>query len=129
MKRKALHDVAASVRQRLLNHAKARGEDYNFTLTQYVIERFLYRLAESDHNRRFVLKGATLFCLWSREPHRATWDVDLLRKGGGTIPQMEKAETLWLRRNRPLQSFGFADLALGSRTGSRTAALVFQRRR
>jgi Nucleotidyl transferase AbiEii toxin, Type IV TA system len=91
LKTKKPVDVSASVRQRLLNRAKARSEDYNFTLSQFAIERFLYRLGVSAHKRRFVLKGASLFCLWSDEPHRATWDLDLLGKGGGTVPEIETA--------------------------------------
>jgi predicted nucleotidyltransferase component of viral defense system len=91
VKRKKPANVAESVRQQLLNRGKARGEDYNFTLSQYAIERFLYRLAESEHRQRFVLKGASLFCVWSQEPHRATWDLDLLGRGGGTISDVERA--------------------------------------
>lgn len=28
-----------------------------------------------------MLKGAKLFSLWADQPHRATWDLDLLSKG------------------------------------------------
>jgi hypothetical protein len=82
--------LAASVRQRLLDRAKARGEDYNYTLSQYAVERFLFRLSRSVHRDRFVLKGARLFCLWSENPHRATWDLDLLGRGG-SIPEVAAA--------------------------------------
>ena len=41
----------------------------------------LYRLAKSPHGARFVLKGATLFTVWTGQPHRATRDVDLLGFG------------------------------------------------
>lgn len=91
MKGKKPVDMSASVRRRLLNRAKAKGEDYNFTLSQFAIERFLYRLGVSVHKQRFVLKGASLFCLWSQEPHRATWDLDLLGRGGGTVAEIEAA--------------------------------------
>ena len=37
-------NISASVRQRLLNLRQAKREDYNALLTQYAIERFLYRL-------------------------------------------------------------------------------------
>lgn len=40
-------NTAASVKQRLLNLAMARGEDFNFLLTHYVVERLLYRLSRS----------------------------------------------------------------------------------
>ena len=57
-------NLAASVRQRLLNLARERNEDFNYLLTRYANERLLFRLAESDHRDQFVLKGATLFELW-----------------------------------------------------------------
>lgn len=87
---KELSNLAASVRQRLLNRARARGEEFNFTLSRYAIERLLVRLAASRYRERFVLKGATLFVLWSGEPHRATWDLDLLGRGGESISEMEE---------------------------------------
>ena len=57
------HDLAASVRQRLANIANDSGEDFQFVLTRFAIERFLYRLSRSAHASAFVLKGATLFQL------------------------------------------------------------------
>jgi hypothetical protein len=71
------------VRQRLLNLSRERKEDFQAVLTRYGIERFMYRLGRSSHADEFVLKGAVLFTLWTGEPHRATWDLDLL--GQGTI--------------------------------------------
>ena len=78
-------DLAASVAARLLNRAKALGEDYQTLLTSYCLERFMYRLGESDRRERFVLKGAMLLRLWSEQPYRATRDLDLLRRGEGTF--------------------------------------------
>lgn len=74
-------DLAASVRARLLNIAKAEGVDFNQVLVRYTLERFLYRLSQSPHADRFVLKGALLFTLWYDMPHRPTRDVDLLGFG------------------------------------------------
>lgn len=74
-------NVAASVRQRLLNLRQAKNIEYNALLTQYAIERFLYRLSKSDLAERFVLKGAMLFRVWSGELHRPTKDLDLLGQG------------------------------------------------
>jgi predicted nucleotidyltransferase component of viral defense system len=76
-------DVAASVRQRLLNLARERGEDFGLVLTHYALERVMYRLSVSGHREQFVLKGAMLFALWGGDPHRPTRDLDLL--GHGTI--------------------------------------------
>ena len=37
-------NLAHSVRARLLNRARARGEDFQLVLTRYALERLLYRL-------------------------------------------------------------------------------------
>lgn len=74
-------NIAASVRQRLLNLAHARGEPMELLLTRYALERLLHRLSLSPHRERFVLKGAMLLATWFDEPHRATRDVDLLGFG------------------------------------------------
>jgi len=74
-------NVGASVRQRLLNLAHARGQPMELLLTRYALERLLHRLSISPHRERFVLKGAMLLATWFDEPHRATRDVDLLGFG------------------------------------------------
>jgi hypothetical protein len=81
MKSKPPRDRAASVRQRLLNLAKERREDFNFVILRYGLERLLFRLGQSRYAGSFVLKGAMLFPLWSGSPHRATKDMDLLGSG------------------------------------------------
>jgi predicted nucleotidyltransferase component of viral defense system len=83
-------NIAASVRQRLRNLAQERQEDFQSILTRYALERFLYRLHQSEHQDRFILKGAMLFTLWSNEPHRATRDLDLLCHGDNTIALLEQ---------------------------------------
>ena len=79
--KKPPRNVAASVRQRLLNLSKASGVDYNQLLIRYAIERLLYRLSRSRHRNNFVLKGAMLFAIWEGSPHRPTQDLDLLGFG------------------------------------------------
>ena len=71
-----VRNVGASVRARLLDLARRSGDEFNFILTRYGLERLLFRLA-SSHRDQFVLKGAMLFPLWSGSPHRATHDMDL----------------------------------------------------
>lgn len=78
-------DVAASVRARLLNLAKRRGEEFQLVLSDFTTERLLYRLSVSPHADRFVLKGAMLLRLWSADRYRATWDLDLLGRGTGSV--------------------------------------------
>jgi len=74
-------NTAASVRDRLLALARERGEDFQSLLTQYGLERLLYRLSQSGYRDRFILKGAMLFVLWGNQPHRSTRDVDFLGFG------------------------------------------------
>ena len=84
-------NVAASVRARLLNVAKAQGVDFNQVLVRFALERILYRLTQSQHADRFLLKGALLFTLWYDMPHRATRDADLLGFGASDLASV--AET------------------------------------
>jgi predicted nucleotidyltransferase component of viral defense system len=74
-------NLAASVRQRLLNHARAEGVDFNYVLRRYANERFLYRLSRSAWQEQLVLKGANVFLVWSRHGFRQSRDVDLLGRG------------------------------------------------
>ena len=84
-------DLAASVRARLLNIAKAEQTDFNAVLVRYALERFLYRLSQSAHADHFVLKGAMLFNLWYAMPHRPTRDVDLLGFGASDLGAIAQA--------------------------------------
>ena len=45
-------NLAASVRQRLLNVAKKRGDAFDLILARYALERLLYRLSVSPHGER-----------------------------------------------------------------------------
>ncbi|MGB5456448.1 MAG: nucleotidyl transferase AbiEii/AbiGii toxin family protein [Gammaproteobacteria bacterium] len=81
MSDKRRKNTAASVRDRLLSLARERGEDFQLILTQYGLERLLYRLSQSGYRDRFILKGAMLFILWGDQPHRPTRDVDFLGFG------------------------------------------------
>lgn len=74
-------NLAASVLARLLSLAKQRGDDYNLVLNRFGLERLLYRLSNSPHADRFLLKGALLFAYWYDEQHRPTRDADLLGFG------------------------------------------------
>ena len=83
-------NIAASVRQRLLNLARQQREEFQAILTRYARERLLYRISQSEYRDTFLLKGATLFSVWSNEPHRATRDLDLLGYGDATVPHLEQ---------------------------------------
>lgn len=83
--RNAPKNQAASVRARLGELARRRPVEMQRLLSEFAIERLLYRLGVSAHAERFVLKGATLLKLWSDEIGRATWDLDLLGRGASGV--------------------------------------------
>ncbi len=89
-KRNELKNVATSVRDRLKKIADKNSEDYNTLLVRYAIERLLFRLSQSKHKKRFVLKGAMLFALWKATPHRVTRDLDLLGFGESSTDELQK---------------------------------------
>jgi predicted nucleotidyltransferase component of viral defense system len=70
-----------SIRQRLLNHARASGVDFQLVLDRYAVERLLYRLSVSPYRNHFLLKGAMLFAIWFDVSHRPTRDADFLGLG------------------------------------------------
>src|SRR5436190_922383 len=79
--KRAPRNLAASIRQRLLDRARARGEDFQLLLDRFAVERLLYRLSVSDVRDQFLLKGALLFTLWFNAPYRPTRDADFLGYG------------------------------------------------
>jgi len=83
-------NVPASVHQRLLNLAQQTNQDFGLLLTKYSLERFLYRLSMSPHREGFILKGALLFDLWTKHPHRPTRDLDLLGHGDASLEKYRK---------------------------------------
>ena len=71
-------NIAASIRQKLLNKAKIEKRPFNELLQYYGMERFLYRLSISAYSNKFILKGALLFRVWSTDIYRPTMDIDML---------------------------------------------------
>ena len=75
---KSPRNIPASVRQRLLNRAKSDRRPFNELLQYYAMERFLYRLSQSAHADRFILKGALMLRVWRSPELRPTMDIDML---------------------------------------------------
>jgi predicted nucleotidyltransferase component of viral defense system len=82
-------NIAASVRERLTQLARRSDEEFQYVLTRYALERFLYRLSHSKHGENFVLKGALLFQCWTQTAHRSTRDLDLLGSGAASVERFE----------------------------------------
>ena len=76
-----IKNMGASVRARLLNLSKQSRQPYDLVLNNYILERLLYRLSQTKHRDRFILKGAILFTKWFEDPLRPTRDLDFLAIG------------------------------------------------
>lgn len=84
MTRRPLVNIAQSVHQRLLTHAQKENRPFNELLQHYAIERFLYRLGQSQHTEKLLLKGALLLRVWQIPMARPTMDIDMLGRTAGT---------------------------------------------
>ena len=84
-------NVAASVRQRLMNRAREDGQDFQLILIRYALERLVLRLSRSSYAKKFILKGATLFYVWNPVSHayRPTRDLDFLMRGENSVEILE----------------------------------------
>ena len=82
-------NLAASVRDRLLKHARESKDELQLVLMHYGLERLLYRLSQSDYAGEFVVKGAMLFLVWTGEAHRSTKDLDLLALKSASTSHLE----------------------------------------
>lgn len=71
-------NIAASIHQRLLDRAKESARPFNELFQYYAIERFLYRLSQSPHAGKFILKGALMLLVWDARTSRSTMDIDML---------------------------------------------------
>lgn len=85
---KEIKNIGASVRARLLQVSKTSGQTFDLVLTRFALERLLFRLSQSPHADRFVLKGAMLMMSWFNDPHRGTRDLDLLGFGDPSAEPM-----------------------------------------
>ena len=54
---KGIQNIAASVRQKLKNKAAQDKRPFAELLQYYAMERFLYRLTQSEYAGLFILKG------------------------------------------------------------------------
>ena len=82
-------NIAASVRQKLKNRAAQDNRPFAELLQYYSMERFLYRLTQSKHSDRFILKGALMLRIWQSPEFstqsRPTMDIDMLGKTSNRV--------------------------------------------
>jgi predicted nucleotidyltransferase component of viral defense system len=78
-------NLPASVRQRLANKAKETNRPFQELLHYFTMERFLFRLSQSQYADKFILKGALMFTAWGGLSSRPTRDIDLLARMDNTV--------------------------------------------
>lgn len=74
-------NLAASVKQRLLNMARDQVRGFDILLVRFALERLLFRLSLSDFRDNYVLKGGMLVTQWLDHDNRETRDADFLGFG------------------------------------------------
>ena len=94
-------NIGASVRQRLLNLARERGEPFDQVLQYFAIERFLARLATTPWADVLVVKGATLLRFWNAPLGRPTRDIDFHTRlvDGASVARVAVAEVVALEQD------------------------------
>lgn len=81
---------SASARDRLRNLSLKNGRNFQEIVQYYAMERFLYRLGQSEFRNSFVLKGALMLRVWGIPQAQATMDIDLLGMLNNSSGYMEQ---------------------------------------
>ena len=82
-------DVIASVYNRLKNIARQKNVDFQTILQYYGMERFLYRLSQTEHHHKFILKGGLILNAWDLPFRRLTKDIDFRGFTQNTLQNIE----------------------------------------
>ncbi|MDR0950071.1 MAG: nucleotidyl transferase AbiEii/AbiGii toxin family protein [Candidatus Ancillula sp.] len=76
-----LKDETKSLRARIKNVSQSRGLDGQLVMQNYMLERFLVRLSQSDYREQFILKGGLLLASIIGIDNRYTRDIDAVISG------------------------------------------------
>jgi predicted nucleotidyltransferase component of viral defense system len=74
-------NLAASVKQRLMNMARDQNRAFDILLVRFALERLLFRLSLSAYRDNYILKGGMLVTQWLEHNNRETRDMDFLGFG------------------------------------------------
>lgn len=89
--KKQTKNIAASGRAKLQNIGTETNRPFSEVLQYYGMERFLYRLTQSEYANHFTLKGALLFTARGVTQRRTTLDIDFLSKSNHDSVELEEA--------------------------------------
>lgn len=92
---------AMQLKAQVRNLAKKSGASAEVLLRNFVMERFLERLAVSDYRHNFILKGGVLVASMIGIDARTTKDVDVVIKGQ-SVSESEVASIIKTIVNEPL---------------------------
>jgi len=87
---KEIKNLSESIYSRLKNLARERGRPVQEIFNYYVMERFLYRLSNSEYGNFFYLKGGLMLMIWDPIQYRSTVDIDLLARTSNSIQNLNK---------------------------------------
>ena len=87
--KKEIKNIEASVRARLKKKADDSNRPFHEVFQYYGMERFLYRLCQTEHAEHLILKGALMFTVWRLAESRATADIDFLARFDSRIEKIE----------------------------------------
>ncbi len=73
-----MKNIPKSVKARLRNLSKVTGRSAQEIDQHYVMERFLFRLSQSEYTDQFILKGGFLQFVWFGNNARTTKDIDVI---------------------------------------------------
>lgn len=90
MTKKQIKNIPVSVRQRLLNISRKDNRPFNELIQYYAMERFLYRLSQSDYADSFILKGALALQMRKTDKFRPTMDIDISQKRNNEVSEIIK---------------------------------------
>ena len=85
MSPREVRDRAASVRQRLLDRARAAGEDFNLTLTRYTGARLPVSRPEREPHLVWVLGAEIVVTERGEQADDAAWDA---QRGGSEVVEL-----------------------------------------
>ena len=86
-------NIAASVKRRLLDMARAQGRGFDILLVRFALERLLFRLSQSTHRDNYILKGGMLVTQWLDHDNRETRDADFLGFGEADVKTIKDVFT------------------------------------
>ena len=78
-------NIAASIKQRLRNMARAEDRAFDILLVRFALERLLFRLSQSAYRDNYILKGGMLVTQWLDHNNRETRDADFLGFGDADV--------------------------------------------